>query len=177
MIQDHFSDIIYYTHWRVVPTIANFIFVHHGIQSSLRQSVLLPAFEEYFHLYTTVMDHLLRYSGCHRLNHLRLTNIHSSIPIRRHRVCHTLGVFQRLPLLHHLALQTVTYDVQLPCPIVVRGGKPFNSASPPPHLAHRRSSTQLLHSILTPRFPTSHRIQTWGRRCTWMAFLACTFRG
>ena len=39
-----------FTRWWMVPSVARFILDHHGIQPSLRRSILLPAFEDDFYL-------------------------------------------------------------------------------------------------------------------------------
>ena len=142
---------------------------YHRIQSSLRQPILLPASEEGFHLYAMVPD-LPRSSGTYHLKYLRLANIYSSIPICKNWVFHRPGVFQRLRLLHRVALWTITYRVNLPDPAVGCGSESFNSTSPPPYLAHRKSSTRLLHFIFTTCFPTSHGIHAWRKCCTWVDF-------
>ena len=152
----------------MVPSIARSILVHHEIEYPLHRPIHLSTFEEDFYLYTMVTEIFRsspRYSGSHYLDYFYLTDIHSSISIRRRQMCHTRGIFQRLPLLRRAALWTVTYGVRLPGPVVGRSNKPLDSTSSPPYLAHSRSSASLLDFLSTPHFPTPHGIDTRRRCC------------
>ena len=110
----------------MVPSVARFSLVHHGIQYPLRRSVLLPAPDEDPHLLVVTMEKLQvspRYPASYRLEDRRVADIRSSTSTRRHQLAllGALGILQRLALLRRFALWVTTDGVRLPDPIVGRG--------------------------------------------------------
>ena len=122
----------------MVPSVARFSLVHHGIQYPLRRSVLLPAPDEDPHLLVVTMEKLRvspRYPAIYHLEDRRVADIRSSMSTGRHQLALVLdapvGILQRLALLRRLALWVITDGVRLPDPIVGRGDWPFGSLSHP----------------------------------------------
>ena len=123
----------------MVSGVEIFIFVDHRNQSPLRRTVLRPAFGDDFHHLVVVMGRFRcfpRYPAICGLDHLRITD-HKSSDTGDLRSSHNaLGAFQGLVLICRFTLRTVIHGIRLPGPIVGRGGKPFDSPSTLPCLAH-----------------------------------------